>query len=378
MMKKAMIFGDGLSGKGANLLLRHLNYEVILVDDKKAMSSSSAMKFLDEIQLFIKSPGVPYNDLVKKAIANKVEIIDEIELAFRYMKAEEMKTKIIAVTGTNGKSTTTAKLAEMISHSGYRAEACGNIGRSFAETVLNDNDLDYIVLEASSFQLENIKEFQAIVSMIINLSPDHIERYHSFDEYYYTKFNVCNKGDEGTFFIENIDDENIVKREEKIKGNKITLSTKKAADVCVKDGSIFFKDENIIKVEDLALKGEHNLQNCLFMVAAAKLINLENEDIANFLKEAKPLEHRTEKFFTWAGLEFINDSKATNVDSANVAINTYKNAILICGGYDKKVDLKPLAQEIKSNIKEVYLIGVIAEQIKDLLLKLNFDEEKYI
>lgn len=112
------------------------------------------------------------------------------------------------------------------------------------------------------------------------------------------------------------------------------------------------------------------------MIAVAKLINLENEDIENFLKEAKPLEHRTEKFFTWAGLEFINDSKATNVDSANVAINTYKNAILICGGYDKKVDLKPLAQEIKSNIKEVYLIGVIAEQIKDLLLKLNFAEEK--
>lgn len=125
----------------------------------------------------------------------------------------------------------------------------------------------------------------------------------------------------------------------KIKGNKNYFIYKKAADVCVKDGSIFFKDENIIKVEDLALKGEHKLTKLLVYGSSSKLINLENEDIANFFKGSKTFGTQNREIFTWAGLEFINDSKATNVDSANVAINTYKNAILICGGYDKKVDL---------------------------------------
>lgn len=377
-MKKAIVYGGGISGKGAMLILKDLNIETILVDDKTALSSSDAIKLLEteKIDFFIKSPGIPYNDLLKKAIEKKIEIIDEIELTYRYMNLKNINTKIITVTGTNGKSTTTAKLAELLSFSSYKAMSCGNIGKSFAQTIFENRDLDFVVLEASSFQLENIKDFKPYISMIINLTPDHIERYKSFDEYYDTKFNMLKNCDNTNYFIENIDDENILNRENKIKTNVVTLSIDEKADIYTKDEIIYFKDEKIIDICDLALKGRHNLQNCLFMIATAKILNIENSKIVSFLKEAKPLEHRTENFFNYGNVKFINDSKATNVDSSLVAIDSYKNSILICGGYDKGVDLVPLVKSIVENIKEVYLIGVIANKLNKLLLEYNFPKEK--
>ncbi len=383
-MKKAMVYGNGLSGKGAKKLLEKIGYEVILVDDKTAISSEEAMRYLDEknnkIEIFIKSPGIPYNNLIQKARQEKIEILDEVELVYDYMLTNNINTKIIAITGTNGKSTTTVKMSELISHAGYKSAYAGNIGVSFSQTILNaekeNNNLDFIVLELSSFQLENIKKFKPYIALIVNLGPDHIERYSSFDEYYDTKFNISINQSEKDFFIENIDDKEIVRREDKIKGNTINLSKGEVADIYSKNEKIYWKKEYIMEATELSLKGEHNLQNMLYIIAVAKIIGIENKKIIEFLSMAKPLEHRTENFFNYGKVKFINDSKATNVDSTKVALESYKDCILICGGYDKGVDLKPLAVLIKKYTKEVYLIGVIAEQIKKILLDINYNEDK--
>lgn len=375
-MKKAMVYGNGVSGKGAKKLLEYLNYEVILIDDKSALPSEEAYKYLDEIEIFIKSPGITYNKLVKTVQDKKIKMIDEIELAYNYIVDKKIATKIIAITGTNGKSTTTAKIAEILNFVGYKATFAGNIGVSLAETVIDKPDLDFIALELSSFQLENIEKFKPYISMIVNLGPDHIERYNNFNEYYDTKFNILKQQDETCFFIENIDDIEIENRKNLIKTKTMTVSKSKEADVNVNDGKIFFKKEYITDVENLSLKGIHNLENILFVVASSKIIGLENSKIKEFLSIAKPLEHRTEFFHSYGDVKFINDSKATNIDSTKFAIEANKDCLLICGGYDKGVDLKPLANLIKENVKKVFLIGVIAEKIKSLLLEVGYDEKK--
>lgn len=375
-MKKAMIYGLGISGTGAKELLEKEGYKIIVVDDKKAMTSEEALNHLEGLEFFIKSPGIPYNDFVKGVQKRGIKILDEIEIAYNYMIEKGLKTKIIAITGTNGKSTTTAKISDMLNHAGYKATYAGNIGRSLSEVLLKEKDLDFISLELSSFQLENVENFKPYISMIINMGPDHIERYKSFDEYYNTKFNITKNQTEDLYFIENIDDEEIEKRAKQIKAKRISVSKFKKADIFVENDKIYHDKDDIIDIDKLSLKGIHNLENTLFMVATAEILKIDKEKLKEFLMIATPLEHRTELFFNYGKLKFINDSKATNVDSTKFAIQANKNSILICGGYDKGVDLAPLAEMIKENIKEVYLIGVIADKIENELKKVGYEDNK--
>ena len=375
-MKKAMVYGSGISGNGAKALLEKEGYEVILVDDKKAITSEEAMKNLDGLEFFIKSPGIPYNTLVQEVQRRGIKLLDEIEIAYNYLVEKNMKTKIIAITGTNGKSTTTAKISDLLNHAGYKAAYAGNIGRSLSDVLLNEKDLDFVSLELSSFQLENLENFKPYISMIINMGPDHIERYKSFDEYYDTKLNIAKNQDKDCYFIENIDDVEIEKRASQVKANRISVSKNQEAKVYVKDDKIYAGTDFIIEADKLSLKGIHNLENTLFMVATAEILNIDREKLREFLMIATPLEHRTENFFNYGKVKFINDSKATNVDSTKFAIDAYKNSILICGGYDKGVDLAPLAKMIKENIKEVYLIGLIANKIEKELKAVGYEDSK--
>ena len=200
-MKKVMVYGSGISGNGAKALLEKEGYEVILVDDKKAITSEEAMKNLDGLEFFIKSPGIPYNALVQEVQRRGIKLLDEIEIAYNYLVEKNMKTKIIAITGTNGKSTTTAKISDLLNHAGYKAAYAGNIGRSLSDVLLNEKDLDFVSLELSSFQLENLENFKPYISMIINMGPDHIERYKCFYEYYDTKLNIAKNLDNDCYFI---------------------------------------------------------------------------------------------------------------------------------------------------------------------------------
>lgn len=379
-MKVGMIFGDGVSGKGAKEVLKKMKYEIILVDDKTGMTSDSAEELLDKVNLFVKSPGVPYNNLVKKAIEMKVEVIDEIELAYRYMKSSDMKTKIIAVTGSNGKTTVTSKITELLQMAGYKCEHAGNIGNSFGQLILDRPDLEYVVLELSSFQLENLKEFKADIAMVVNLSPDHLNRYPSKEEYFDAKFNIGKNQTEEDIFIYNLNDADSLKRMEKVTGTKlgVTVTEKgKSQAVCCTDGkNIVYRGKIVAENEKLSLKGKHNLENTLFIVTAAEQVGVDEEIIREFLYHTKSLEHRMERFWQWKNVLFVNDSKGTNLDSTSFAIDAYKGAILVCGGKDKGLPLEDLVKQINSNIKEVYLIGQMSERFREALLLGGYPNEK--
>lgn len=375
-MRKAMVFGAGVSGIGAKKLLEYLGYDVILVDDKLGITSEEGLNLLDGIEVFIKSPGVPYNKLVLEAKKNQIKVIDEIELCYEYMVQYNIHANIIAVTGTNGKTTVTTKITELLQYAGFRAEYAGNIGKSFAELLLEKKELDYVVLELSSFQLENLRTFKPFISMVINLTPDHLSRYSSVDEYYDTKFNICKNQSKEEYFLLNTDCQEVMDRIALIPGSKIELSQKTKKDCYVMAGKFFWKDEEVLETEKLSLKGKHNLENTLFIVSAGKLCGIENSKIREFLYNTKTLEHRMEDFFSYGNIEFINDSKGTNIDSTAFAVEAYKDCILICGGYDKKLDWTPLVELIKEHTSYVYLIGDIAEELNRRVLELGYDKNR--
>lgn len=380
-MKKAIVFGAGVSGKGSEKTLKRMGYEVFLIDDKIGISSKEGIELLEnnDIKIFVKSPGVPYTDLVKKALELEIEIIDDIELGYRYKKNNKISGKIIAITGTNGKTTITTKVQELLEKASYKAKVCGNIGYSFSETVLENPELDYYVLETSSYQLENIKEFKADISLIVNLAPDHLSRYKNLDHYYNTKFNIGKNQKESEYFIVNTSCAESLKRVDKISGKKKYVGmdkTYKKESVWVENGSIFYNGEFILEEKLASLKGKHNLENMLFIVCIGKLLEIPTELIREFLYSTKTLEHRMENFFSYGAVEFINDSKGTNIDSTKFAIEAFELPILICGGYDKELDLTPLEEIIKDKVKEVYLIGDISDKLEIGLEKIGFPKER--
>ena len=381
-MEKAVVFGAGLSGLGAKELLEKKGYEVYLVDDKNGMPSSEAMELLDKekIEFIVKSPGIPWKvELLVKAKDKNIKIISEIDLAYKYM---DKNIKVISFTGTNGKTTTATKMYELLEYAGKKARLAGNAGFSFAKLVADEEDLEYIVLELSSYQLENNPQIHSHIAGIINLTPDHLARYDSVEEYYITKFNIFSRQTEQDFALINLDDEVFKKLyEEKelwknIKSEKIYLSKEKKGNVFVMDGIIYtmknlekkadeVKNEDIhkyaealIPVRELSLKGSHNLENMLFLIGAAKILGIPDEKTAEFLKITKALEHRLENFFIKGKTVFINDSKGTNVESTLKAIDSFDNSIiLILGGDDKKISNRELVERIKERVDSVYLIG---------------------
>ena len=381
-MEKAVVFGAGLSGLGAKELLEKKGYEVYLVDDKNGMPSSEAMELLDKekIEFIVKSPGIPWKvELLVKAKDKNIKIISEIDLAYKYM---DKNIKVISFTGTNGKTTTATKMYELLEYAGKKARLAGNAGFSFAKLVADEEDLEYIVLELSSYQLENNPQIHSHIAGIINLTPDHLARYDSVEEYYITKFNIFSRQTEQDFALINLDDEVFKKLyEEKelwknIKSEKIYLSKEKKGNVFVMDGIIYtmknlekkadeVKNEDIhkyaealIPVRELSLKGSHNLENMLFLIGAAKILGIPDEKTAEFLKTTKALEHRLENFFIKGKTVFINDSKGTNVESTLKAIDSFDDSIvLILGGDDKKISNRELVERIKERVDSVYLIG---------------------
>lgn len=379
-MKKALVFGAGVSGLGAKKLLERNGYEVLLVDDKKAMSSKDGMEILPEVEVFVKSPGVPYTELVKKAFDLNISVIDEVELAYRYLKKKAKYPKIIAVTGTNGKTTTTTKIKELIQYCGYKCEFAGNIGRSFADLVAEDVDVDYIVLELSSYQLENVQEFRPDIAMVINLAPDHLDRYEKADDYYDAKFNIGARQGAGDYFITNTNCQESVKRLGCINADiwKVSIEGGSECDLYPQDGWVMYNGRKILCEGKLSLKGRHNLENILFIGAVAEIIGLDEEKLRKFLYNTGTLEHRMERFLEVGNTLFINDSKGTNIESSKMAIEAYSGCILICGGVDKKLDLTPLVEAIKTHVSTAYLIGELAEKLEQALISGGYPKSKII
>lgn len=383
-MKKALVFGAGLSGLGAKELLEKNNYKVYLIDDKVGMPSSEGIEILnrEEIEFIVKSPGISWKaELLKVALEKKVKIISEIDLAYKYM---DKNVKVIAFTGTNGKTTTCTKTYELLKYAGYNVRLAGNAGYSFAKIVADEEPLNYIVLELSSYQLENEPQIHSHIAGIINLTPDHLTRYNSVEDYYITKFNIFFRQTESDFVLINLDDENFEKLcneknlDKKIKAQKIYLSKERKGNIFVDDGNIYImknlndrvedcKDadisensqvEQFIAVRHLSLKGQHNLENMLFLIGTARILGIPDDTTKEFLKTTQALEHRIEDFFVKGNTTFINDSKGTNVESTLKAIDSFDNSIiLICGGDNKKICNDELVKKIKEKVSFVYLIG---------------------
>ena len=399
-MRKVIVFGAGLSGIGAKQLLEKNGFDVYLVDDKIGISSEEGIKILnnEDIEFIVKSPGISWQvELLKVAKEKGIKIISEIDLAYKYMNKS---IKIISITGTNGKTTTATKIFELLEFAGKKVKLAGNAGFSFAKLVADEEDLEYVVLELSSYQLENNPQIHSNIAGIINLTPDHLARYKNVEEYYITKFNIFEKQSEKDFALINLDDKEFLnlyenkKLKEKIKGKKIYLSKKKKGNVFVDNGSIFIMKnlenmiettneiieniaEKIIDVKDLALKGIHNLENMLFTISVGKILEIENEKIVQFLKTTKALEHRLENFYVKDNTAFINDSKGTNVESTLKAIDSFENKIiLILGGDDKKVSNKELVKKIKEKVSFVYLIGVNASILINDMEKIGYKNYK--
>ena len=365
---KYIIFGLGISGVWAKELLEKQKQEAIIVDDKNGISSKDAVYITNKDDVVIKSPGISWNnDYLKFCLEKGIKIISEIDLAIKYVNP---KTKLIAITGTNGKTTTCTKIYELLKYAGYNVSLGGNEGHSFAKIVSDKNDYDYIVLELSSYQLENNPSIKPYIAMVTNLTPDHLLRYDSVDEYYITKLNIFKNQDENDYMIINPND-NEFKR-------LFNNSLSKKVYIQEDEKYLVFNNEKIIKKDKASLKGEHNIQNMNFIIATAKIIGIKTEVINSFLQNTNPLEHRMENFFSIKNTSFINDSKGTNVESSLYAIDACKdkNLILICGGQDKKIDNTKMYDKIYECVDLCLLIGENANQYIEAFNKKGYIKYK--
>lgn len=400
-MEKALVFGAGLSGLGAKELLEKKGYEVYLIDDKVAKTSKEGIEILnnEKIEFIVKSPGIPWKaELLQVAKEKNVQVISEIDLAYKYM---DKNIKVFSITGTNGKTTTATKIYELLDFAGYKARLAGNAGFSFAKLVADEEPLEYVVLELSSYQLENNPQIHSNIAGIINLTPDHLTRYKTVEDYYITKFNIFSKQTEDDFALINLDDPvflGLAEREEiksLMKAKNVYLSKEKKGNIFVynneirimndladraenlSESEILEKSRFLIKVEDLALKGVHNLENMLFLIGVATIVKVPDEKVVEFLSSTKALEHRLENFFVKGNTTFINDSKGTNVESTLKAIDSFNNdIIMILGGDDKKIDNTELVKRIAEKVKRVYLIGDNAPLLINDMEKINYKNYK--
>lgn len=400
-MEKALVFGAGLSGLGAKELLEKKGYEVYLIDDKVAKTSKEGIEILnnEKIEFIVKSPGISWKaELLQVAKEKNVQVISEIDLAYKYM---DKNIKVFSITGTNGKTTTATKIYELLDFAGYKARLAGNAGFSFAKLVADEEPLEYVVLELSSYQLENNPQIHSNIAGIINLTPDHLTRYKTVEDYYITKFNIFSKQTEDDFALINLDDPvflGLAEREEiksLMKAKNVYLSKEKKGNIFVynneirimndladraenlSESEILEKSRFLIKVEDLALKGVHNLENMLFLIGVAAIVKVPDEKVVEFLSSTKALEHRLENFFVKGNTTFINDSKGTNVESTLKAIDSFNNdIIMILGGDDKKIDNTELVKRIAEKVERVYLIGDNAPLLIDDMEKINYKNYK--
>jgi UDP-N-acetylmuramoylalanine--D-glutamate ligase len=372
VQEKLSIIGAGISGVGAAILASQHNYNVF-VSDSKAIKASDKSNFdhynisweenghtsskILSSDLIIKSPGISDNTDIMTEIYNKnIQIISEIEFASRFTSA-----KIIAITGTNGKTTTSLLISKILDNAGFDVLLAGNIGNSFAYS-LSERDYDYIVLEISSFQLDNIVDFQPYISILLNITPDHLDRYKgNFSNYIESKLRITLNQNSKDYIIYNNDDLSLKSIKTKARKLPISLSNNIS-----NDGGFYSNNKiNInlnnskMTINKLALKGTHNIFNSMAAAMAARVFEVSDDVIRESLIDFENIEHRLEYVLTVHGVDFINDSKATNVNAAWYAIESMnKPFVWIIGGIDKGNDYSELIKVAnKKNLKAIICLG---------------------
>ncbi len=389
MKKKIVILGSGESGTGAAILAKLQGYDVFVTDMnsipgnfrnelmhyqiefEEGGHNETRVLTADEI---VKSPGIPDNiPLLQRAKEKNIPVISEIEWAFRF----KGNGKIVAITGSNGKTTTTSLIWHICVKAGLDAALVGNIGVSFARQVAT-GPKDYYIVEISSFQLDGIKDFKADTAILLNITEDHLDRYeYKFENYINSKFRIINQQKEDDFFIYNADDPIIQKKLETIHplSNPLSFSMKHE----IKKGAYIRQDQMLLNVReerlnmsiyDFALKGKHNQYNTMAAGIAAATIGIRKEKIREAIKDFQSLEHRMETVATIRGIEFINDSKATNVNSTWYALESmHKPVVLILGGVDKGNDYGLIKDLVKEKVIGIVCLGIDNQKLHD-----SFDE----
>lgn len=375
MIKNITILGAGESGFGAAMLANQKGHNVFVSEksnirkDIKSIFLENSIRFeenkhtFDKIEfsdLIIKSPGIPNNsEIISKIRSVDIPIISEIEFASSYSNSFK-----ICITGTNGKTTTTKLIYHILNKSGIDVGLAGNIGDSFSKTLLS-GDKDVYVLEISSFQLDDIKNFKPNISVITNIIEDHLDRYdNDFSKYVDAKMKIIMNQDESDYLIYNSDDKALINvlKNKKLPVNKISIGIKNndQNQVLVDNNILSNKKKTImINTEEFALKGRHNLLNAMAAITVSDLLKIDNKIIRESLLTFSGLPHRLENFLKIQGVNYINDSKATNVNAAYYALDSMKSpTVWIAGGVDKGNDYTELLPIVREKVKAIICLGI--------------------
>lgn len=377
MKNRIVILGAGESGVGAAILAKSKGFDVFVSDKSKIKEKYQtilndykidyeAEKHTEELIInateIIKSPGIPDTvPIIQKAIENKISIVSEIEFAARYSSA-----KMICITGSNGKTTTTLLIYHILQKAGLNVGLGGNVGKSFASQVAEEN-FDIYVLELSSFQLDNMYQFKADVAILMNITPDHLDRYgYEFQNYINSKFRILQNQTQKDFFIYCADDEVVINEiaKRKIDSQKLpfTITQKFEKGAWLEENNMIVNINNNpfeMLIHDFALQGQHNTFNSMAAAIAGSVFGIRKDFIRESLSDFQGVEHRLEPVVKVHGIEFVNDSKATNVNSTWYALESMKgNVIWLAGGIDKGNDYNALKKLVKEKVKTIICIGV--------------------
>lgn len=379
-MKKIVVLGGGESGYGSAVLAARKGFDVFLSDggmlksDYKAKIEAQGIAYeqgghsLERIlqaDLIVKSPGVPEKaDIIQAVLARGIKVVSEIEFASRYTKARK-----ICITGSNGKTTTTTLIYEIMRRAGKSVAVAGNIGESFALAIANaEQDYDWYVIELSSFQLDGVFDFKADIALLLNITPDHLDRYdYQMSKYVASKLRIIRNQTAEDTFIYNADDPESLKvlPQTKIVANPIPFSSRGSVGGAWSDSQYLHYQGNRIAINELRVKGLHNIANALAAIAACSRAGVEFDSIAKTLREFGGVEHRLEVVGVLDGVDYINDSKATNVDSVWYALQSMtKPTIWIAGGTDKGNDYSALFELAAKNVTALVCLGVDNEKLK--------------
>lgn len=380
---KVVILGGGESGIGAAILAKTKGLDVFLSDKGEIKENYKNVLEENEIEFeeknhdeerilsadwVIKSPGIPKKaEIIQKIKAKGIRISSEIEFG-----AEFTDAKIIAITGSNGKTTTTSLIYHILKNDNMNVGLGGNIGKSFALQVAKEN-FEYYVLEVSSFQLDDIQNFRPYISLLLNLSPDHLDQYnYNYEEYALAKFRIAENQENDNYFIYNKDDEMSQKLLQQLdfKVKQIPFSMKdKLTEGGYAEGEklmVKLQDEFSMRIDELSIMGTHNVANSLAASIAGKLLNISNESIRHSLMTFQAVEHRLENFAEINGVKYINDSKATNVNATYYALESMKQpTVWIVGGKDKGNDYTEIEELVKKKVKAIICMGLDNSKIID-------------
>ena len=383
--KKIFILGMARSGYEAALVLSRDN--TVLITDRceqelskvneleknnvKVVITEDPVNLLDEsYDYVVKNPGIKLDHpIVLKANDLNIPVINEVEVAYHYLP----NVKIIGITGSNGKTTTTTLTYEILKKANLPVHLGGNIGYPLCSLVDKCKDGDILVLEISGHQLHDCKDFKTDIGVMTNLSEVHIDHFGSYENYKYNKSLIFRHHTDKDIAILNKENSDVMEVTKDIKSKKLYFSSKSIADACIKDDYIYIKDEKIININDIKIKGMHNYENIMCALLVAKEFNVSNDVIKEVLTTFNGVPHRIEFVKNINGIDFYNDSKATNVKSTQIALNTFKNpTILILGGLDRGHSFEGL-KDYLINTKAIVCYGETKNRIKEFADSIGID-----